>query len=92
LDADVAAYSVAHRFHFVLADYERALKAWDGYLARFPNGTFAPEARNNRAVCLALVGEQQKARESLAAVASGRYGNDGRKQATELLKALEAKQ
>jgi hypothetical protein len=45
-------YGRAHRAHFVDGDPARALAAWSSYLRRFPGGTFAPEARFNRALCL----------------------------------------
>lgn len=72
LAPDLAAYQIAHRFHFTNGDYTRALVAWNGYLARFPNGTFAPEARLNRAVCLARVGRTEEARAQLQSIARGK--------------------
>lgn len=69
LAADIAAYRAAHELHFSRADYARALAAWDGYLARFPHGTFTPEARLNRAVCLARLGKRTEAENVLRALA-----------------------
>lgn len=72
LAPDLSAYQVAHRLHFTNGDYARAIVAWNGYLAHFPSGTFAPEARLNRAVCLARLGRKQEARIELEAIATGR--------------------
>jgi len=69
LAADIASYRTAHELHFVHADYGRALAAWNAYLARFPHGTFAPEARLNRAVCLARLGHAEQALAVLGALA-----------------------
>ena len=88
LSPDLAAYSVAHRLHFANGDYARALPSWNGYLARFPAGTFAPEARLNRAVCLARLGRTAEARTALTAIANGAHGGYGRAQAQRLLEAL----
>jgi TolA-binding protein len=72
LAADIASYHVAHELHFVRLDYAGALAAWNGYLTRFPRGTFVPEARLNRAVCLARLGEATQARAALRALADSR--------------------
>jgi hypothetical protein len=88
LAPDLGAYAAAHDLHFAKADYARALSAWTAYLARFPAGTFAPEARLNRAVCLARLGRTSEARTALTAIASGRYGSTGRAEAKRLLDAL----
>ena len=89
LAADVSAYRAAHRLHFVSANYGQALTAWNAYLSRFPAGTFAPEARLNRAVCLARLGHPAEARTALTAIANGRDGQYGRTQAKRLLEALD---
>jgi hypothetical protein len=70
LGADIASYRAAHELHFMLADYARALDAWNAYLARFPRGTFVPEARLNRAVCLARLGRTAQAENELHALAT----------------------
>jgi hypothetical protein len=88
LSPDLSAYGVAHRLHFEAADYSRALTAWNGYLSRFPTGTFAPEARLNRAVCLARLGRTEDARTALSAIASGAFGSYGSDRAQRLLDAL----
>jgi hypothetical protein len=90
LTPDLNAYSVAHRLHFTNGDYAGALTAWNGYLARFPNGTFAPEARLNRAVCLARLGRTQEARTQLQAIAKDRMGSYGA-QARRLLGAMDSR-
>jgi hypothetical protein len=69
LAADISTYRAAHELHFARADYARALVAWDTYLARYPHGTFTPEARLNRAVCLARLGKAKEAESSLRVLA-----------------------
>lgn len=86
LAPDLSAYQVAHRLHFTNGDYARAFVAWNGYLGRFPHGTFAPEARLNRAVCLARLGRKQEATVELDAIATGR--GSYAPQARRLLEAL----
>lgn len=90
LAPDLSAYQVAHRLHFTSGDYARAFVAWNGYLVRFPRGTFAPEARLNRAVCLARLGRRQEARTELEAIATGRGGYAV--QARRLLAALSPRE
>ena len=90
LAPDLASYRVAHRLHFADGDYARALVAWNGYLSRFPNGTFAPEARLNRAVCLARLGRTADARTQLRSIAGGK-GSYGA-QAQRLLDAMAPEQ
>jgi hypothetical protein len=70
LAADIASYRTAHELHFARADYARALEAWNTYLAQHPAGTFAPEARLNRAVCLARLGKTSEAERALGALAT----------------------
>jgi hypothetical protein len=89
LTPDLNAYSVAHRLHFTNGDYAGALTAWNSYLAHFPHGTFAPEARLNRAVCLARLGRTQEARTQLQAIAKDKTGSYGA-QARRLLAAMDS--
>lgn len=70
LAADIAAYRAAHELHFSRSDDARALAAWNAYLARFPHGTFTPEARLNRAVCLARLGKTSEAQSVLHTLAA----------------------
>jgi hypothetical protein len=87
--ADLALYRRAHELHFGGADRSRALAAWDTYLRTFPRGTFAPEARLNRAVCLAKLGRKAEAEGVLTDIERGRFGKDGRRQAQKILGALD---
>jgi TolA-binding protein len=89
-DPDLLAYQRAHVLHFRGAPPKAALAAWDAYLAAFPGGTFAPEARLNRAVCLARVGKARDAKSALTEIA-GDEGAYGRARATPLLEALSPK-
>jgi hypothetical protein len=87
--ADLALYRRAHELHFGGADRTVALGAWDAYLKAFPRGTFAPEARLNRAVCLVRLGRKAEAEGVLVDIERGRFGADGRRQARKILGALE---
>jgi hypothetical protein len=69
--AESDAYGRAHRAHFVVGVPARALAAWDGYLAAYPRGAFAPEARFNRALCLVRLGRWADAARALDPFARG---------------------
>jgi TolA-binding protein len=88
LDAESRAYARAHEAHFVAGDPRAALAAWDHYLAAYPRGTFAPEARFNRALCLLRLGRQDAAREALRPFAAGRYRA---REAAALIELLDAR-
>ncbi len=63
----------------------RALAAWDDYLAAFPRGTFAPEARFNRAVCLVRIGRAADAEAALRPFAEGKLAGYRQADAERLL-------
>jgi hypothetical protein len=86
--ADLALYRRAHELHFGGGDRALALGAWDAYLKAFPRGAFAPEARLNRAVCLAKLGHKAEAEDVLVDIERGRFGAEGRRQARKILGAL----
>ena len=65
-DGERLAYERAHRDAFLRDAPVRALAAWDDYLAGYPRGTFAPEARYNRALCLVRLRAAPAAAEALA--------------------------
>ena len=81
-------YAAAHSAHFGERDFGRALAAWDAYLAKAPAGRFAPEARYNRALCLARLGRTVEAKAALAPFASGAMGGYRRDEASKLLERL----
>jgi hypothetical protein len=83
-----ALYRTAHKAHFVDLEPARALDAWDAYLAAFPSGAFALEARYNRALCLVRLGRAGEARQALAPFARGDYGDYRRAEARALLEAF----
>jgi hypothetical protein len=85
-----ALYATAHEAHFVDHDPAAALRGWDAYLAPFPDGRFALEARYNRAITLVRLGRHAEARDALAPFAAGRYAGYRRAEARELLDALAA--
>jgi tetratricopeptide (TPR) repeat protein len=87
---DLIRYREAHRLHFRERDFWAALRAWESYLSTYPEGTFAIEARYNRAICLVRLGRKDEAKRALAPFASGEVARGYRKtEASELLKALE---
>ena len=69
-DGERVAYERAHRAHFFADAPKRALAAWDEYLAAYPRGTFAPEARYNRALCLVRLGRGAAAAQALRPIAA----------------------
>lgn len=87
-DAEGRLYQAAHDAHFVDRDPTRAIAAWDAYLARYPEGRFAPEAHYNRALMLIRAGRRDEGREALRPFADGRYGDYRRTESRALLEAL----
>jgi hypothetical protein len=81
-------YKAAHRVHFVERDDERALAAWNAYLRAAPGGSFAIEARYNRALCLVRLQRATEARTALEPFAKGRYGGYRQAEAAKLIEAL----
>jgi hypothetical protein len=87
-DIEDSLYSTAHHAHFVAHDPAAALKAWDDYLAAYPNGRFGLEARYNRALALVRLGRTDEARAALAPFADGRNGGYRQAEARSLLEAV----
>ena len=85
-----ALYETAHQAHFAARAPATALPAWDAYLAEFPNGRFALEARYNRAICLVRLGRHDAARAALQPFANGEAGGYRQQDAIALLDALSA--
>jgi hypothetical protein len=81
-------YKAAHRVHFVERDDARALTAWNAYLKAAPGGSFAIEARYNRALCLVRLKRATEARTALEPFAKGRYGGYRQAEAAKLIEAL----
>lgn len=88
IDHETPLYEAAHDAHFVARDPSRALGAWDAYLAKYPNGRFAPEAKYNRALSLVRLGRRDEAREALAPFADGAHGDYRKREARKLLDTL----
>ncbi len=65
------------------------LAAWDAYLAAYPRGRYAPEARYNRALTLIRLGRLAEARRALEPFANAPEGAYRRGEARALLDALE---
>jgi TolA-binding protein len=86
--AEATAYARAHRLHFDGGDPGAALAAWNEYLDRFPSGTFAPDARYNRAIDLLKLRRTAEARAALQPFASGAFAGYHQNDARELLRSL----
>jgi TolA-binding protein len=87
LPEETEIYTRAHRLHFDEGNPAAALGAWDDYLARFPHGQFAPEARYNRAIDLLKMKRYPEARAALQPFAEGAYGGYHQDAARELLES-----
>ena len=86
--AERRAYRDAHALHFEARDPAGALAAWNRYLAAYPSGRFAIEARYNRALCLVRLDRSDEARAALVPFAEGRHGEYRRREAVALIEAL----
>jgi len=82
-------FAAAQHQHFVARDPQAALRAWDAYLAAYPRGRLALEARYNRALTLVRLGRADEARAALQPFASGREGSYRQREASDLLRALD---
>ena len=85
---ELAAYRIAHEAHFRGTDPAAALAAWNAYLARFPDGQLAPEARYDRALVLIKLKRYPEAKQALAAFAYAPAGSYRQREAAKLLAAL----
>ncbi len=86
--AEIAAYRRAHELHFRGGDAKAALAAWDAYLAKYPDGTLAPEARYDRALVLVRLSRWSEARAALAPFANAKVGSYRQKEAAAILAAI----
>ena len=84
-ESERLAYEHAHRDHFFRDAPAAALAGWDAYLAAYPRGTFAPEARYNRALCLVRLGRFAAAAEALRPFTTARFGGYRRHESCLLL-------
>lgn len=91
VDPDLLAYRRAHEQHFRGGDAAQALAAWDAYLAAYPTGRFATEARYNRAIAMVKLGRQAEAKAELLPFARGDVeGGYRQHEAKALVDALES--
>ncbi len=84
----LAAYRAGHDAQFARGDCKSAVTAYQNYLTNYPGGSFAPEARYNRGVCLANLGRNAEARLALEPFAAGDYGTYRQTSAQALIDAL----
>lgn len=89
-DAQVESYRKAHRLHFGGSAPAQTLAAWDEYLAAYPDGSFATDARFNRALCLLRLGRRDEARAALGPFAEAPVGSYRQQEAASLLLSLES--
>lgn len=89
LDPALATYQSAHRAQFRAGDCSAAVDGYAEYLKAAPGGSFAVDARYNRAVCLLKLGQTSEAKAILRPFSEGRYGTYRQKSASELLGAFE---
>ena len=87
--SELEVYGRAHHLHFHGESPGAALRAWTGYLEKYPDGHFLPEARFNRALCLVLVGDRARAREELSRIVKDSRVDYQRTQAARLLAKLD---
>ena len=85
---ELAAYRVAHEAHFRGADLDAALRAWDDYLAQYPSGKLAVDARYSRALILVKLKRWSDARAALRPLAEAPAGSYRQAEAAKLLAAL----
>jgi TolA-binding protein len=88
IDAEDALYALAHRAHFVTHDPAAALSAWDSYLASYPRGRYAIEARYNRGISLVRLGRLSEGRAALLPFANGELGGYRQREARALIGAI----
>jgi hypothetical protein len=88
-DAQLESYRQAHRVHFGGAAPAEALAAWDQHLSAHPAGSFAPDARFNRALCLLRLGNRNEARAALRPFAEAPVGSYRQQEAASLLLSLD---
>jgi predicted Zn-dependent protease len=87
-DAELQLYRTAHEIHFHQNNPSAALAAWDAYLAAYPNGRLAFEARYARAVALVKLERWQDAQTALAPFATAPTGAYRQREALQLLDAI----
>ncbi|MDX2091645.1 MAG: hypothetical protein SFX73_27540 [Kofleriaceae bacterium] len=88
-DAELLAYQQAHDAHFKGGRPAVALAAWDRYLAQFPDGKLAPEARYDRALVLVKLERWSEARVALAPFANAPAGAYRQREAAKILDAIK---
>jgi len=89
LDPALSIYQSAHRSQFRASDCNAAVQGYAEYLNVAPSGSFAVDARYNRAVCLIKLGRTSEALTILKPFSEGRYGSYRQKRAGKLLEAFE---
>jgi len=85
--AELALFRRAMRLHD--AKDGGAIAAWDDFLRVAPKSPLATEARYNRALSLVRANRSREAKAALAPFANGEYGAYRKREAAQLLQALE---
>jgi hypothetical protein len=84
-------YRLAHAAHFGGSDPERALRAWDTFLAAAPSDAFAPEARYNRAILLVKLERHPQALSALEPFACAPRGAYRQREARALIDRMRTR-
>ena len=71
-DPELATYQIAYDAHFHGSSPDAALAAWDTYLAAYPDGKLAIDARYNRAIILVKLKRYSDAADALRPLSSSR--------------------
>lgn len=87
-DPELVTYRVAHEAHFRGSDAAAALRAWDAYLAAYPSGKLAVDARYSRALILIKLERWTDAANALRPFADAPAGSYRQAEAARLLAAL----
>ena len=88
---ELSHYRVAHDAHFHGASPDVALAAWDAYLARYPDGQLAVEARYDRALILIRLERWADAEAALRPFASAPAGSYRQSEAQRLLDGIRSR-
>jgi len=87
-DPELAAYRIAHDVHFKGDSPADALLAWDNYLAQYPTGALAVDAKYSRALVLIKLKRWADARTALEPFANAAPGSYRQADAAKLLAAM----
>lgn len=88
VDEALLTYRSAHRAQFQSDNCAEAIAGYERYLREDPSGSFSLEAKYNRGVCLAKMGQKSSAIQALEPFANGQFGGYRQEKSRALIKAL----